>query len=147
MVFSEEERQLQEVVRDFANNEIAPKAEHHDENESFNIEAFKKMGELGLLGITASPEHGGSGLGATAATIVMEELGKVCASSTLSYLAHTILCVNNIDKNASEEQKKKYLPKLISGEWIGCMGMSEPDYGSDAIGIQTRAKRRTTAIS
>ena len=64
---------------------------------------------------------------------------KACASSTLSYLAHTILCVNNIQANASEEQKEKYLPKLISGEWIGCMGMSEPDYGSDAIGIQTRA--------
>ena len=139
--FSEEERQLQEVVRDFAKNELAPKAEHHDETETFNIEAFKKMGELGLLGITADPEYGGSGLGATAATIVMEELGKVCASSTLSYLAHAILCVNNIDKNASPEQKAKYLPKLISGEWIGCMGMSEPDFGSDAIGIQTRAKK------
>ena len=68
----------------------------------------------------------------------MEELGKACASSTLSY-RYTILCVNNIQANASEEQKEKYLPKLISGEWIGCMGMSEPDYGSDAIGIQTRA--------
>ena len=94
--FSEEERQLQEVVREFAKNELGPKAEHHDETETFNIEAFKKMGELGLLGITADPEYGGSGLGATAATIVMEELGKVCASSTLSYLAHAILCVNNI---------------------------------------------------
>ena len=70
----------------------------------------------------------------------MEELGKACASSTLSYLAHSILCVNNIQNNASEEQKEKYLPKLITGEWIGCMGMSEADYGSDAVGIQTRAK-------
>ena len=137
--FNEEERQLQEVCRDFAQNELAPFAEKHDEEESFNINAFKKMGELGLLGITADPKYGGAGLGATAATIVMEELGKACASSTLSYLAHTILCVNNIQANASEEQKEKYLPKLISGEWIGCMGMSEPDYGSDAIGIQTRA--------
>ena len=137
--FNEEERQLQEVCRDFAQNELAPFAEKHDEEESFNINAFKKMGELGLLGITADPKYGGAGLGATAATIVMEELGKACASSTLSYLAHTILCVNNIQANASEEQKEKYLPKLISGEWIGCMGMSEPEYGSDAIGIQTRA--------
>ena len=138
--FSEEEKALQELCRDFAINELAPKAEHHDNEESFNIEAFRKMGEIGLLGITADPKYGGSGLGATAATIVMEELGKACPASTLSYLAHSILCVNNIENNASEEQKQKYLPKLISGEWIGCMGMSEADYGSDAIGIQTRAK-------
>jgi len=98
------------------------------------------MGELGLLGITADPQYGGSGMGAVAATIVMDEFGAACASSTLSYLAHTILCVNNIQNNASDEQKEKYLPKLISGEWIGCMGMSEPEFGSDAVGIQTRAK-------
>ena len=108
--FNEEERQLQEVCRDFAQNELAPFAEKHDEEESFNINAFKKMGELGLLGITADPKYGGAGLGATAATIVMEELGKACASSTLSYLAHTILCVNNIQANASEEQKKNIYP-------------------------------------
>ncbi len=138
--FTPEEIELQRVCKDFANKEIAPMAAHHDENESFNLEAFKKMGELGILGITADPEYGGAGLGATAATIVMEEFGKVCASSTLSYLAHSILAVNNIENNASKEQKEKYLPKLITGEHIGCMGMSEPEYGSDAIGMQTRAK-------
>lgn len=138
--FTDEEKELQKVCRDFANKELAPFAEKHDNEESFNINAFRKMGELGVLGITADPKYGGAGLGATAATIVMEEFGKACAGSTLSYLAHSILCVNNIQNNASEEQKQKYLPKLITGEHIGCMGMSEPEYGSDAVGIQTKAK-------
>jgi isovaleryl-CoA dehydrogenase len=139
--FSAEEKELQKVCKDFAQKELAPFAEKHDHDESFNINAFKKMGELGLLGITADPKYGGAGLGAVAATIVMEEFGKACAGSTLSYLAHAILCVNNIQNNASEEQKEKYLPKLITGEWIGCMGMSEPEFGSDAVGIQTKAKK------
>lgn len=139
--FTEEENALRDVCRDFANNELAPFAEKHDHDESFNMNAFKKMGELGILGITADPEFGGAGLGATAATIVMEEFGKVCAGSTLSYLAHSMLCVNNISTNASKEQKAKYLPKLISGEHIGCMAMSEPGYGSDAVGMQCKAKK------
>ncbi len=139
--FTDEERELQEVCKSFAKNELAPYAEKYDREEKFNIEAMKKMGELGLLGITADPKYGGSGLGATAATIVMEEFGKECASTTLSYLAHSILCVNNISTNASEAQKEKYLPKLISGEHIGCMAISEPGYGSDAVGMQCRAKK------
>jgi isovaleryl-CoA dehydrogenase len=137
--FTNEENELKEVCKEFARKELAPFAEKFDNEESFNINAFKKMGELGLLGITASPEFGGSGLGCLAATIVMEEFGKACASSTLSYLAHSILCVNNIQNNASKEQINKYLPKLISGEHIGCMGMSEPEFGSDSLGIQTKA--------
>lgn len=139
--FTEEENALREVAREFANKELAPFAEKHDHDETFNIDAFKKMGELGILGITADPEYGGAGLGATAATIVMEEFGKVCAGSTLSYLAHSMLCVNNIATNASKEQKEKYLPKLITGEHIGAMAMSEPAYGSDAVGMQCRAKK------
>ena len=140
--FTEEENALKEVCRNFATNELAPFAEKHDHDESFNLDAFKKMGELGLLGITADPKYGGAGLGATAATIVMEEFGKACAGSTLSYLAHAMLCVNNINTNASEEQKEKYLPKLITGEHIGCMGMSEPGYGSDAVGMQCKATKQ-----
>ena len=140
--FNEEEKQLQKTCRDFARAELAPVAEKHDNDETFNMEAFKKMGELGILGITADPEYGGAGMGALAATLVMEEFGKACASSTLSYLAHSILCVNNIENNASTEQKAKYLPKLITGEHIGCMGMSEPEYGSDAVGIQTKAENK-----
>lgn len=137
--FTSEERELQKTCRAYAREEIAPLAEKLDTQEKFNLKAFKGMGELGLLGITADPEYGGAGLGATAATIVMEEFGKADPGTTLSYLAHTILCVNNIDKNASAEQKAKYLPKLISGEHIGCMAMSEPGFGSDAVGMQTKA--------
>jgi len=138
--FNDEEKELQKICRQFAEKELAPKAAHHDEAETFNLAAFRKMADIGILGITADPEYGGAGLGATAATIAMEEFGRICASSTLSYLAHSILCVNNIQNNASDEQKAKYLPKLISGEHIGCMGMSEPEYGSDAVGIQTKAQ-------
>lgn len=138
---SEEEKELQRVCRDFAKKELAPFAEEHDNKESFNLNAFKKMGEIGVLGITADPQYGGAGMGALAATLVMEEFGGACAGSTLSYLAHAILCINNIEQNASDEQKAKYLPKLISGEHIGCMGMSEPEFGSDAVGIQTKAKK------
>jgi isovaleryl-CoA dehydrogenase len=137
--FTEEEKDLQRLCRDFAQKELAPFAHKHDEEESFNLTAFKKMGELGVLGITADPQYGGTGMGAVAATIVMEEFGSACAGTTLSYLAHTILCVNNIQNNGSDEQKAKYLPKLVSGEHVGCMGMSEPEYGSDAVGIQTKA--------
>lgn len=138
--FSSEERELQQVARQFAQKELQPKAVEHDENETFNMQAFKRMGEIGILGVTADPDYGGAGMGALASTLVMEEFGRVCASSTLSYLAHSILCVNNIQNNGSEKQKQQYLPKLISGEWIGCMGMSEPEYGSDAVGIQTKAE-------
>ncbi len=137
--FTEEENALREVARNFAQNELAPVAEKHDHDETFNLQAFKKMGELGILGITADPEYGGAGLGATAATIVMEEFGKACAGSTLSYLAHSMLCVNNINTNASTEQKEKYLPRLITGEHIGAMAMSEPGHGSDAVGMQCKA--------
>ena len=140
--FNDEQLELARTCRAFAKEELAPLAEKFDHEEKFNIKAFKKIGELGLLGITASPDYGGAGLGALEATIVMEELSKACASTTLSYLAHSILCVNNIDKNASAEQKQKYLPKLISGEHIGCMAMSEPENGSDAVGMKTRAKKQ-----
>jgi isovaleryl-CoA dehydrogenase len=139
--FTPEERELQKTCRDFARAEIAPVAEKLDTQEKFNLKAFKAMGEIGILGITADPEYGGAGLGATAATIVMEEFGKADPGTTLSFLAHSILCVNNIDKNASKEQKAKYLPKLINGEHIGCMAMSEPGYGSDAVGMQTKATK------
>lgn len=140
--FTPEEQELQAICRDFAQKELAPYAHQHDEAETFNLTAFRKMGQLGVLGITAAPEYGGAGLGATAATIVMEEFGRTCASSALSYLAHSILVVNNIQANASSEQKRHYLPKLITGEWIGSLAMSEPDFGSDAIGLQTRAAFR-----
>jgi isovaleryl-CoA dehydrogenase len=141
--FSDEHKMLQETVRQFAQSELAPRIEALDHEEGFNREAFFKMGELGLLGILIPEEDGGAGLDAVAATITMEEMGAVDASSTLSYLAHTILCVNQIGRSCSAEQKKKYLPKLISGEWLGGMGMSEPGAGSDALGMTTKAVKTT----
>jgi len=139
--FTEEHRMLQESVRQFSRTELKPRIEELDHHEGFNREAFYKMGELGLLGVIVPEADGGAGLDAVAATLVMEEMAAVDASTTLSYLAHTILCVNQIAVNGSAEQKQKYLPKLISGEWIGGMGMSEPEAGSDALGMKTKAVR------
>jgi isovaleryl-CoA dehydrogenase len=142
--FSDEHKLLQETVRQFARAELGPKAAQLDEDEGFNRDAFFKMGELGLLGIIVPEKLGGSGLDAVAATIAMEEIGAVDASTCLSYLAHTILCVNQISTNGSPEQQKKYLPRLCSGEWIGGMGMSEPGAGSDALGMTTKAVRQSS---
>lgn len=140
--FSEEHKMLQQTVRDFARKELGPKIEKLDDTEEFNRDSFYKMGELGILGVLVAEEYGGADLDAVAATICMEEMGAVDASTTLSYLAHTILCINQIHRNGSPEQKKKYLPKLVTGEWLGGMGMSEPDAGSDALGMKTRATRQ-----
>lgn len=139
---SPDQRALYETVRDFAQKELAPKAEEIDEKESYNESAFRKMGDLGVLGITASEEYGGAGQGAVAATLVMQAFGEACASTALSYLAHSMLCVNNLHENASPAQNKKYLPKLISGEHFGAMAMTEPGAGSDALGMTTRAVRK-----
>lgn len=140
--FSDEQRMLQETVRQFAQTELLPKIEKLDEEEGFNRESFYKMGDLGLLGITVPEADGGTGLDCVSATIAMEEMGAVDASTTLSYLAHSILCVNQIAMNGSAEQKQKHLPKLMSGEWLGGMGMSEPDAGSDALGMKTKAVKQ-----
>lgn len=137
--FSDEHRMLQETVRQFAGDELAPRIEKLDHEEGFNHAAFRRMGELGLLGILVPEADGGASLDAVAATLTMEEMAAVDASTTLSYLAHSILCVNQIARNASAEQKARYLPKLISGEWLGGMGMSEPEAGSDALGMKTKA--------
>ena len=141
--FSDEHRMLQDTVRQFAQSELAPKIEHLDEVEGFNRDSFFKMGELGLLGIIVSEEDGGTGLDAVSATIAMEEMAAVDASTTLSYLAHSILCVNQIAYNGTKEQKQKFLPDLISGKKIGGMGMSEPGAGSDALGMTTKATRES----
>ena len=140
--FSDEHRMLQDTVKQFARDELAPRVEKLDAEEGFNRQAFNKMGDLGLLGITVPEEFGGAGLDCVAATIAMEEMGAVDASTTLSFLAHAILCVNQIARSASDEQKRQYLPKLISGEWLGGMAMSEPEAGSDALGMKTRAVKQ-----
>lgn len=132
---------LRQTVRKFSEQEIKPLARQIDETEGFHPEVFRKIGKLGLLGLTVPETYGGGGIDALGATIVMEEFGRVCASTALSYLAHSILCVNNIYKNGNEAQRKKYLPDLCSGEKLGGMAMSEPDHGSDAMGLQTKAVR------
>jgi len=142
LFFNETHKTLRDTVRRFAETEIAPTAAELDENQGFNLSAMKKMGEMGLLGITADADFGGSGMDAVSATLVMEELGAVCASTALSYLAHSILAVNNLSHNGSEKQKAKYLPKLCSGEWIGSMAISEPAAGSDAYGLKLSAVKK-----
>lgn len=133
---------LQKTVRDFAQKELLPFAQDLDEKEEWNESAFRKMADLGLLGITVSEEFGGAGLGAVESTLVMETMGEACASTTLSYLAHSILTVSNLFLNGSQEQKLKYLPRLISGQWIGAMAMTEPGAGSDALGMTTKADKK-----
>jgi len=142
MFFSKEHQMLAETVRDFSLKEIAPGAAERDEKEIFDRSIFLKLAQLGLLGITVAEEYGGSGMDCVAATLVMEELGAVCASTALSYLAHSILAAHNLSTNGNEAQKKKYLPRLCSGEWVGGMGMSEPGAGSDALGMSTRAEKK-----
>lgn len=140
--FTDEQNLLADTIRSFAKSHLAPLAEEIDEKEGFNRTSFNEMAKLGLLGITVGEEYGGSALGAVEATLAMEKLGEACASTTLSYLAHSILCVNNLHENASPEQKNRYLPKLTSGEWLGGMGMTEPQAGSDALGMQTKAVKK-----
>lgn len=132
-------KMLREMVRDFVQSEVEPQAHEHDRKETFNLPLFRKLGALGLLGITAPEEFGGAGMDATAACLVNEELSWSDPGFALAYLAHSMLCVNNLARNASTEQKQKYLPKLCSGEWIGAMAMSEPAVGTDVVGMETRA--------
>ncbi len=118
-----------------------PQALKHNREEKFNVELFKKLGELGLLGITVNTEYGGSGMDAIAAVIAHEELSASDPAFCLSYLAHSMLFVNNLHQNGSHEQKLKYLPKACSGEIICGMGMSEPGAGTDVMGMSTTATK------
>lgn len=138
---SKEHTLLREMVRRFAENNLMKKALLNDEKETFDHEAFLKLGELGLLGITAQEEYGGSSMDKSAAVIVHEELSFVDPGFCLAYLAHSMLCVNNIAQNGSEQQKALYLPKLCSGQWIGAMAMSEPHVGTDVLGMKTVAHK------
>lgn len=133
---------LRETVQSFTRTEVEPQAHDFDKNEEFNLPLFRKLGELGLLGITVPEQYGGAGMDATAAVIAHEELSASDPGFCLAYLAHSMLAVNNLAVNGSEEQKKKYLPKLSSGEWIGAMAMSEPAVGTDVIGMQTTAVKQ-----
>ena len=136
---------LRDAVRDFAHREIAPRATEIDKNDLFPADLWQKMGALGLLGITVSEEYGGSGMGYLAHMIAMEEISRASASVGLSYGAHSNLCVNQIKRNGTPEQRKKYLPKLISGEHVGALAMSEPGAGSDVIGMKLKAEHHDGA--
>ena len=133
---------LKDSIQEFCKREIAPLAEDIDKKNDFPSHLWKKMGELGLLGITAEEKYGGSGLGYTEHVIAMQEISKASASVGLSYGAHSNLCVNQITLNGTEKQKQKYLPKLISGDHVGALAMSEPSAGSDVVSMKLKAEKK-----
>ncbi len=133
---------LRDVVQQFAANEIAPRASEIDSSDEFPMDLWQKMGELGLHGITVPEEYGGSDMGYVAHMVAMEEISRASASVALSYGAHSNLCINQIKRNGSEAQKQKYLPKLISGEFIGALAMSEPGAGSDVVSMKFKAEEK-----
>jgi isovaleryl-CoA dehydrogenase len=138
---TDEHRALRETLRQFVEKEVDPQAMASDRAETFNLELFRKLGELGVLGITVSEKYGGAGMDAVAAVIVHEELAASDPGFTLSYLAHSMLFVNNFFQNASDEQRARHLPDVCSGRKIGGMCMSEPGAGTDVLGMRTTARR------
>src|SRR5450759_1251683 len=133
---------LRDAVHEFAQAEIVPRAADIDRNDQFPMDLWRKMGDLGVLGITVGEEFGGANMGYLAHMIAMEEISRASASVGLSYGAHSNLCVNQIKRNGSDEQRKKYLPKLVSGEHVGALAMSEPGAGSDVLSMRTRADKK-----
>ena len=133
---------LRESVQDFAAREIAPRADAIDRANDFPRDLWPRLGALGLLGITVEEEYGGAGMGYLEHLVAMEEVSRASAAVGLSYGAHSNLCVNQIRRNGSDAQKRRYLPKLISGEHVGALAMSEPGAGSDVVGMRLRAERR-----
>jgi isovaleryl-CoA dehydrogenase len=135
-----EHKMIRETVRSFVESEVEPQAHEYDRSEKFNLPLFRKLGELGLLGLTVPEQYGGSGMDAVSSVIVHEELSASDPGFCLAYLAHAMLFVNNLAVNGSEEQKQKYLPGVCSGELVGAMAMSEPAVGTDVLGLETTAE-------
>jgi alkylation response protein AidB-like acyl-CoA dehydrogenase len=138
---TENQKMITQMIRDFAEKEIKPHMNEWDEKEFFPVDLMRKIGDLGLLGIYIPEEYGGSGFGYDEYATALIELGKVCGGIGLSVAAHNSLCTGHIFYHGTEEQKKKYLPKLASGEWIGAWGLTEPNTGSDAMRMKTVAKK------
>ncbi|MCI9368064.1 MAG: acyl-CoA dehydrogenase, partial [Oscillospiraceae bacterium] len=136
---SKEQAMLQKLFQDFAENEVKPIAADVDEEERFPEETVKKMAKLGMMGIYLPKEYGGAGADYLSYVMAVEEMAKVCGTTSVILSAHTSLCCNPIFEYGTEEQKKYYLPKLCSGEWIGAFGLTEPGAGTDAQGQQTTA--------
>ncbi len=133
---------LQETVHRWAQERVKPMAAEIDRTNEFPNELWREMGDLGLLGVTVDEAYGGANMSYLAHTIVVEEIARASASVSLSYGAHSNLCVNQIKLNGTEEQKQHYLPKLISGEHVGALAMSEPSAGSDVVSMKLRAEKR-----
>ena len=142
--FTEEQLMFREQVLKFAKKEIAPSAREFDLKGEFDYESFRKLGEFGILGLHFPEELGGSGADVVTTVIAAEAIGEagVDGGLSLSYGAHTFLCADTIFRHGTDEQKKKYVPKLAKGEWIGCMGLTEPSAGSDVAALKTRAIKK-----
>ncbi|MDF1794811.1 MAG: isovaleryl-CoA dehydrogenase [Thalassobaculaceae bacterium] len=133
---------MRDSVRSFSADEIAPRAAEIDRDNTFPHDLWRKMGAVGVLGVTVSDEYGGAGMGYLEHCVAMEEISRASGSVGLSYGAHSNLCVNQINLNGTEDQKKRYLPKLISGEYVGALAMSEPGAGSDVVSMRLRAEKK-----
>ena len=140
---TEEHALLRQTVRDFVRAEVEPQAEDHDRSAVLNRSLFRRLGELGLLGVTVPEEDGGAGMDATAAVIAHEELAWSDPGFTLAYLAHAVLFVNNFYWAANPEQRGRYLSRVLNGEWIGAMAMTEPGVGTDVLGMKTTARKKS----
>lgn len=138
---TDEHRLLRQTIADFAKAEVGPQAAEFDQKGVLNTKLFRRLGDLGVLGITVPEEWGGAGMDSVATVIVHHELAKYDPGFTLAYLAHSMLFVNNFFHCSNDEQKKRYLPKVISGEWVAGMGMTEPGAGTDVLGMKTTARR------
>ncbi len=139
---TDDQRMLKETVARFVDNDVIPRAADLDEEARFPEESFRAMADMGLFGISIPEEHGGSGAGFLSCVLVMEELARGCVSTANTYGAHAILCTENIYRNGNEAQRRKYLPDLISGKAIGALCITEPEAGSDAMSLRTRAVRK-----
>jgi alkylation response protein AidB-like acyl-CoA dehydrogenase len=138
---SPEQQEIQRLAAEFAQAELAPLAAELDRESRFPREVFRKMGEIGLLGLGVPEEYGGAQVDMLSGILVGEEMARACCGTALSWGAHAYLCAGNIAKSGTPDQKKRYLPRLVSGEWVGALAITEPNAGSDAVGMRTRARK------